>query len=78
MQATDSRPAPLAATSDWALTVSDVAARLGVGGMTVRRWADRGVLPCRREHGRNNDQRRFRPCDVEALLAEAARMPVAA
>ncbi|MFO7266234.1 MAG: helix-turn-helix domain-containing protein [Limnochordales bacterium] len=49
------------------LTLSDVAAMLGVHEGTVRRWADSGRLPSYRTPG---GHRRFRREDVIAFLAE--------
>lgn len=50
------------------LTISDVARLLGVTPGTVRDYADRGYLPCRRLP---SGHRRFRRTDVEALLNRA-------
>ena len=47
------------------LSVTSVAKILGVHPDTIRRWADKGLLPCVRTLG---GHRRFRPQDVSQLL----------
>jgi len=63
---------PVATSQDpqLALTVSQVAARLGVSVGTVRRWADAGYLEGFRTPG---GQRRFNAEQVEAFVASLER-----
>lgn len=49
------------------LTVSQVAKIAGVSNQTVRRWTDRGLLPCVRFPG--SGYRRYRRSEVEAFVA---------
>jgi len=62
------------------LTTRDVAALMGVGPTTVKRWADAGLLPCLKTAGRH---RRFARAQVTrfaeaqgALEAEASGAPL--
>ena len=48
------------------MTPSEVAKLFGVTVQTVADWADAGTLACIRTPG---GQRRYRSCDVEALLS---------
>jgi excisionase family DNA binding protein len=50
------------------LTVSEVAAELGVSDNTVRRWADAGHLRASRTPGR---QRRFTRAALDAFIRQA-------
>lgn len=54
------------ASKEW-LTLHETALLLGVSKVTVRRWTQRGVLPCTRIGTRGD--RRFRKADVQILLA---------
>ncbi len=51
-----------------ALTVADVATRLGVHPVTVRRWAASGLLPAAKLGHGPYARLRFAESDVEALL----------
>lgn len=59
---------------DEPLTTADVAAIFNVTTMTVKRWADKGVLPHFRTPGQHY---RFRRADVEAYKASTTREVVA-
>ncbi|MGI8593094.1 MAG: helix-turn-helix domain-containing protein [Solirubrobacteraceae bacterium] len=54
------------------LTVSQVAAELGVSENTIRRWSDAGHLTAYRTPG---GQRRFSREAIDAFMAEAQRPP---
>ncbi len=54
------------------LTVSQVAAELGVSENTIRRWSDAGYLTAYRTPG---GQRRFSREAIDAFMAEAQRPP---
>lgn len=56
--------------ADELLTPQKAAALLGVTPDTIRKWANRGVLPSRRV--RPGSHRRFLRSDVEALAAAGA------
>lgn len=64
--------ASLRETQDDLLSLSTVAAALGVSPSTVRRLADQGVLPGTRTEG---GHRRFRRADVQRLARERQRTP---
>ena len=52
------------------LLVNEVAQLLNVHPSTVKRWADRGLLPCYRLGTRGD--RRFRRIDIEDFLQRSA------
>ena len=53
------------AMNDW-IGVAEAARLLGVGTSSVKRWADQGLLRCKKTPGRH---RRFSRADVETLLS---------
>jgi diguanylate cyclase (GGDEF)-like protein/excisionase family DNA binding protein len=54
------------------ISVAQAAAQLGVHPNTIRAWTDAGRIPAYRINARGD--RRFRPVDVERLLAEGSRL----
>jgi excisionase family DNA binding protein len=57
----------MAEHTQWRLSTSEAARRIGVSADTIRKYADTGILPVLITP---SGQRRFRPEDVDALLSD--------
>ena len=56
-------------STDDLLTTTEIAERYRLKASTVNRWARTGILPTAQRFPGPKGRRRFRPADVEALLA---------